>query len=77
MNDNQEKKKRNNNGSLVSPEASVIRFRKPLVDYLVSGLEENDKWIRIFAADMLGNAGDSRAVDCLNRCSWIVIRISG
>ena len=57
MNDNSEKPKKSNYGSLVSPEVSVIRFRKPLVDYLVSGLEEDDKWIRIFAADMLGNAG--------------------
>lgn len=65
MNDNSEKSKRNTTGSLVSPEASVIRFRKPLVNYLVSGLEENDKWVRIFAADMLGNAGDPRAVGCL------------
>ncbi len=40
----------------------LLRFKKPLVDYLVSGLEAEDKWIRIFAADMLGNAGDQRAV---------------
>lgn len=65
MKDNPENANRKNTGSLVSPEASVIRFRRPLVDYLVSGLEEKDKWIRIFAVDMLGNAGDSRAVECL------------
>jgi HEAT repeat protein len=47
-------------GSSVS---AVTRFRKPLVDYLISGLEENDKWVRILAIDMLGSAGDPRAVE--------------
>lgn len=51
-------------GRISSPTA-MIRFRKPLVDYLISGLEENDKWVRILAADMLGSAGDPRAVDYL------------
>jgi hypothetical protein len=52
-------------GVLVSSVTAVSRFRKPLVDYLISGLEENDKWVRIFAADMLGSAGDHRAVEHL------------
>ena len=39
---------------LVSSASAVTRFRKPLVDYLISGLEEKDTWVRIFAADMLG-----------------------
>jgi HEAT repeat protein len=54
-----------NTGFPVTPETAVNRFRKPLVDYLISGLEENDKWIRILAADMLGSAGDPRAVQYL------------
>jgi HEAT repeat protein len=52
-------------GVLVSSATAVNRFRKPLVDYLISGLEENDKWVRILAADMLGSAGDPRAVEYL------------
>ena len=50
---------------IVSSASAVTRFRKPLVDYLISGLEEKDTWVRIFAADMLGNAGDLRAVEYL------------
>ncbi len=45
--------------------SAVNRFRKPLVDYLISGLEENDKWVRVLAIDMLGSAGDPRAVEYL------------
>lgn len=48
-----------------APASAVNRFRKPLVDYLISGLEENDKWVRILAAGMLGNAGDPRAAEFL------------
>ncbi len=59
------KTKRGETGVLVSSASEVTRFRKPLVDYLISGLEENDKWIRILAADMLGSAGDPRAVESL------------
>jgi HEAT repeat protein len=53
------------NGVLVSSAIAVNRFRKPLVDYIISGLEENDTWVRIFAADMLGSAGDPRALEYL------------
>jgi len=52
-------------GLLVPSVTAMTRFRKPLVDYLISGLEENDKWVRILAVDMLGNAGDPRAVEYL------------
>jgi hypothetical protein len=55
----------NNTGVLISPATEVTRFRKPLVDYLISGLEVNDKWVRILAADMLGSLGDPRAVEHL------------
>jgi HEAT repeat protein len=60
MNSNTGKMTEGDEGVLVS--SAVTRFRKPLVDYLISGLEENDKWVRILAADMLGSAGDPRAV---------------
>ena len=49
----------------MSSASAVTRFRKPLVDYLISGLEENDKWVRILAVEMLGSAGDPRAVEYL------------
>jgi HEAT repeat protein len=52
-------------GALGLSGMAVTRFRKPLVDYLISGLEENDKWVRILAADLLGSAGDPRAVQYL------------
>lgn len=52
-------------GDLVSSAIAVTRFKKPLVEYLISGLEENDKWVRIFAADMLGSVGDPRAIEYL------------
>jgi HEAT repeat protein len=52
-------------GFPVSPETAVNRFRKPLVDYLISGIEENDKWVRILAADLLGSTGDPRATEYL------------
>lgn len=52
-------------GALASSENAVTRFRKPLVEYLVSGLEENDKWVRILAADMLGYVGDARCIGYL------------
>lgn len=48
-----------------SSAVAVTRFKKPLVEYLLSGLEENDKWVRILAADMLGSTGDPRAVEYL------------
>jgi hypothetical protein len=52
-------------GVRLSSVSAVTRFRKPLVDYLISGLEENDKWVRILAIDMLGRAGDPRAAEYL------------
>jgi hypothetical protein len=63
MNSNREKKTGRNED--VHGSSAVARFRKPLVDYLISGLEENDKWVRILAIDMLGGAGDPRAVGYL------------
>jgi HEAT repeat protein len=54
-----------NQGIRFSSGTAVSRFRKPLVEYLISGLEENDKWVRILAADMLGSVGDSQAVKYL------------
>jgi HEAT repeat protein len=57
-------KKTGRDEMLLAPSASAVnRFRKPLVDYLISGLEESDKWVRILAIDMLGSAGDPRAIE--------------
>jgi HEAT repeat protein len=66
MNSDAEKKWGGGEGVLISSASAVTRFRKPLVDYLISGLEENDKWVRILAIDMLGSAGDPRAVEYLH-----------
>jgi hypothetical protein len=65
MNSDTEKKRGGNERFLMSSASAVTRFRKPLVDYLISGLEEDDKWVRILAIDMLGSAGDPRAVEYL------------
>ena len=65
MNSDRGKMTGGDEGLLVPSAIGMTRFRKPLVDYLISGLEENDKWVRIFAADMLGSAGDPRAVEYL------------
>jgi HEAT repeat protein len=65
MDSNTGKKTGGDAGVLVSSASAVNQFRKPLVDYLISGLEVNDKWVRIFAADMLGSAGDPRAIEYL------------
>jgi|WetSurMetagenome_2_1015567.scaffolds.fasta_scaffold52169_3 hypothetical protein len=37
---------------------AMKKFQQPLVEYLLSGLEDNDKWVRMMAADMLGTIGD-------------------
>ncbi len=66
MNDTGNATRRREVASVLSASA-MNQFRKPLVDYLISGLEVDDKWVRILAADMLGNAGDPRATDCLKR----------
>ena len=44
---------------------ALMRFRTPLVHYLISGLSEKDKWVRCFAAEMLGNVRDPVAVGSL------------
>jgi len=41
---------------------AIKEFRQPLVEYLASGLESNDKWVRVMAAEMLGATGDPRSV---------------
>jgi HEAT repeat protein len=65
MNGDTEKKRGGDERIPMSSASAVTRFRKPLVDYLISGLEENDKWVRILAIEMLGSAGDPRAVEYL------------
>ena len=47
--------------------AALSRFRQPLVEYLICALENNDKWVRYMAAELLGNVGDPYAADNLKR----------
>ncbi|HVP95717.1 HEAT repeat domain-containing protein [Methanoregula sp.] len=42
-------------------EAALQLFRGPLFAYLVSGLDAENKWVRIKAAAMLGSLGDPGA----------------
>lgn len=65
MNHSGEERPARNESIHLSSATAVSRFRKPLVDYLLSGLEVDDKWVRILAIDMLGNAGDPRAIEYL------------
>ncbi len=44
---------------------ALKKFRQPLVEYLISGLEENDKWVQVMAVRLLGTIGDSRAAEHL------------
>ncbi len=37
---------------------AIKKFRQPMVEYLLSGLEDHNKWVRIMAAEMLGTIGD-------------------
>lgn len=66
MSDTGKRTGRGDAASVVSASA-MNQFRRPLVDYLISGLEVDDKWVRILAADLLGNAGDPRATGSLKR----------
>lgn len=49
------------------PESAIARekFRKPLVHYLISGLEEKDAGVRIMAAEMLRDIADARMIEYL------------
>jgi HEAT repeat protein len=38
------------------------KFRRPLLEYLTSSLEHEDKWVRYMAVDMLGALGDPQAI---------------
>lgn len=51
--------------SLSASMRAMKTFRQPLVDYLISGLEDNDKWVRVMAAEMLGILGDSHSAEHL------------
>lgn len=42
--------------------ANLEKFRNPLRQYLVSGLDHPDKWVRCLAVEMLGALGDTGAV---------------
>ena len=52
----------------VEPPISTIavkKFRQPLIAYLMSGLEDNDKWVRVMALQMLGVIGDQSSAESL------------
>jgi HEAT repeat protein len=51
--------------TLAASMKAMKNFRQPLVTYLISGLEVNDRWVRMMAAEMLGTIGDSRVADNL------------
>jgi HEAT repeat protein len=62
----QELKNRNNHGRW----ASIIalgEFGEPVIEYLHHALEDDDKWVRCFAANALGNIGHRSSVDPLIR----------
>ena len=42
---------------------ALKRFQQPLVNYLISGLEEGDKSVQIMAAQLLGAIGDPRTTE--------------
>lgn len=44
---------------------AMKKFQQPMVEYLLSGLEDNDKWVRVMAAEMLGIIGDRRSAEHL------------
>jgi HEAT repeat protein len=44
---------------------AIRKFRQPMIEYLQSGLEDNDKWVQIMAAEMLGFIGDHTSADHL------------
>jgi hypothetical protein len=44
---------------------ALRKFRGPLVEYLLSGLEEENKWVRVMALDTLGSVADSRAITAI------------
>ena len=47
------------------PADALRKFRAPLIEYLISSLEEKNKWVRIMAIETLGSVGDLRAVEAL------------
>jgi HEAT repeat protein len=42
---------------------ALKKFQQPMIEYLSSGLEDNDKWVRVMAMLMLGAIGDSRSAE--------------
>ena len=49
----------------LDPAVAVKKFQQPLFEYLVSGLNAEDKWVRVMAAGMLGVFGDPGAASYL------------
>jgi HEAT repeat protein len=44
---------------------AIRKFRQPMIEYLQSGLEDNDKWVQVMAAEMLGFVGDHASANRL------------
>jgi HEAT repeat protein len=47
------------------PADALRKFRAPLIAYLISSLEEKNKWVRVMAIEMLGSVGDLQTVETL------------
>ncbi|MGB8309107.1 MAG: HEAT repeat domain-containing protein [Methanoregula sp.] len=55
------KRKKSGETVVQNPAVAVKKFQKPLFEYLISGLNAEDKWVRVMAAGMLGALGDPGA----------------
>ena len=55
------------------PAEALKKFRQPLFEYLVSGLEAEDKRVQLMAAGMLGALGDPVQPGISNRWRWIMM----
>jgi len=47
------------------PAIALKKFRDPLYEYLLSGLEMENKWIKVLSLDTLGAVGDIRAISAI------------
>jgi hypothetical protein len=55
------KREHRDTAAVRDPAGALKKFRQPLFEYLVSGLEAEDKRVRVMAAGMLGALGDPGA----------------
>lgn len=45
---------------------ALEKFTRPIIEHLISALNDEDTWVRYLAAEALGNLGDPRAIGPLN-----------